>query len=125
MFTVEEVEKKCQDNFWLKRGGGEFEDDPGMELDYGYCVHTCPTISELKAKIGQGNWGIRQGFAYKRLLFVNQVNGGDEWWTCWKHEDGRIQDFESITFRGIIERGDFESYIDNLLKGPEAYWDRE
>ncbi|KYG33484.1 hypothetical protein [Priestia endophytica] len=123
MFTAEEMKKKCQENIWLKVGGVDFEDDPCMELDYGYNLKNCATIEELEKKIGQGNWAIRQGFAYKQLLFVNQVNGGDEWWACYKHEDGCIEDFESITFREIISRGEFKEYIQRLLKGPDVYWD--
>jgi hypothetical protein len=125
MYTLEEVKKKCQENSWLKIGGYDFQDDPGMESDYDYCLKTCETIEELEKKFKQGNWAIRQGFAFDRLLFVNQVNGSDEWWTCYKHEDGRIEDFESITFAGIIKRGQFEEYIRNLLKGPDAYWERD
>jgi hypothetical protein len=36
MFTVKEMKKKCQENSWLKVEGVDFEDDPYMELDYGY-----------------------------------------------------------------------------------------
>lgn len=125
MYTLEEVKKKCQENIWLKTGGVDFEDDPGMELDYDYCLKTCETIEELEKKFKQGNWAIRQGFAFERLLFVNQVNGSDEWWTCYKHEDGRIEDFESITFAGFINRGAFKLLIEKLLKGPDDYWERE
>lgn len=96
MFTVEEMKKKCQGNVWLKVGGVDFEDDPYMELDYGYNLKNCETIEELEKMIGQGNWTIRQGFAYEQLLFGNQVNGGDEWWTCYQNEDERIGDLECI-----------------------------
>lgn len=123
-YTLEEVKEKCQENGWLKVGGYEFQEDPMMELDYKYGLTTCSSIEELKGKLG-GGWGIRSAFAYDRLLFVNQVNGGDEWWTCYKHEDGRIEDFESITFYGIIQKGEFESYIERLLKGPDSYWERD
>ncbi|HDR4736834.1 TPA: hypothetical protein QCR36_003869 [Bacillus cereus] len=124
MFTVEEVKEKCQENGWLKIGGYDFQDDPTLELDYKYGVYTCQTLEELEQKLG-GCWGIRSAFAYGRLLFVNQVNGGDEWWTCYKHEDGRIEDFESITFSGIIDRGEFKQYMERLLQGPDAYWERD
>jgi hypothetical protein len=124
-YTVEEVKEKCQENGWLKIGGYDFQDDPGMESDYKYGLKTCGSIKELESKLGSGGWGIRSAFAYDRLLFVNQVNGGDEWWTCYKHEDGRIEDFESITFYSIIERGDFAKLIERLLKGPNNYWERD
>lgn len=119
-YTEEEVKKKCQENPWLKIGGYDFQDDPLMELDYDYGLHTCQTIEELEKKFEQGNWSIRSAFAYDRLLFVNQVNGGDEWWTCYKHTDGRIEAFESITFRGMVGCGDtFKNYIEELLKQKE------
>ncbi|MBJ8109076.1 MULTISPECIES: hypothetical protein [Bacillus cereus group] len=124
MFTVEEVKAKCQKNTWLKIGGCDFEDDPMMELDYDYGLYTCLSLLELEQKMKQGNWSIRSAFAYDRLLFVNQVNGGDEWWTCYKHEDGSIEDFESITFRGFINRGEFKQLVERLLQGPDAYWGR-
>ncbi|MES9681644.1 hypothetical protein ABWK22_01685 [Gottfriedia acidiceleris] len=124
-YTKEEMAKNCQKNDWLKRGGYDFEDDPGMEEEYGYSLFRCSSIEQLEQKIGQGNWSIRQGFSYDRLLFVNQVNGGDEWNTSYKHEDGRIEDFESITFRRIIEDGEFKDLINKLLQGPDIYWERD
>ncbi|MEX3713469.1 hypothetical protein ABFV99_13790 [Cytobacillus horneckiae] len=124
-FTREELEAKCQENIWLKRGGVDFEDDPMMELEYGYNLSTCQSIEELEVKMKQGNWAIRQAFAYDRLLFVNQVNGGDEWLTCYKHENGKIEDFESITFKGFIEAGRFEALINKLLQGPDKYWNKK
>ena len=123
-YILDEVKQKCQQNDWLKRGGYDFQDDPCMEYDYDYNLYTCETLEELKGKMNQGNWAIRQAFAYDRLLFVNQVNGGDEWWTCYKHEDGSIEAFESITFYFFIKSGDFEALIDRLLKGPDAYYGR-
>lgn len=124
-YTLEEVKEKCQENGWLKVGGYDFQDDPAMEDDYKYGLKTCSSIEELKKKLGSGGWGIRSAFAYDRLLFVNQVNGGDEWWTCYKHEDGSIEAFESITFYGIIKEGKFERYIERLLKGPESYMQQD
>jgi hypothetical protein len=44
---------------------------------------------------------------------VNQVNGGDEWWTL-KIDCDSFVPFESITFRLVIERGEFRSYIQRL-----------
>lgn len=123
-FTKEEIEAKCQENIWLKTGGVDFVDDFIMEYDYPFGVYNCSSLDELKQKLYQGNWGIRSCFAYERLAFVNQVNGGDEWWALYKHEDGRLEDFESITFRGIIEDGKFEEYFARLSKGPDAYWER-
>lgn len=123
-YTVEEIEAKCQENIWLKRGGAGFEDDFFMEFDYPYGVYTCKSLDELKEKFAYGNWSIRSCFAYDRLAFVNQVNSGDEWWTLYKHEDGHIESFESITFSRIIKDGEFEDYMARLLQGPDIYWER-
>ncbi|MCY9308785.1 hypothetical protein MOF23_07310 [Bacillus inaquosorum] len=122
MFTLDEVKKKCQENDWLKVGGYPFQDDPFMEHDYTYNLHICSSIEELQEKLTYGNWSIRTAFSFKQLLFVNQINGGDEWWTCYKHMDGSIEAFESITWSGYIERGEFNKMINDLLKGPRVYW---
>ena len=119
-YTQKEMADKCQDNDWLRYGA--LEDTFMEEYDYPFCLKHCDTLEELEREIGRGNWAIRQGFAYDRLLFVNQVNGGDEWWTCYKHDDGRIQSFESITFRWFIEKGEFNNLIMRLLQGPDAYY---
>lgn len=124
-YTLKEMADQCQKNGWLKQGGYDFEDEHLSESDYDYCLYTCQSLEELEQKFKQGNWSIRQGFAYKQLLFVNQVNAGDEWWTNFKHSDGRIEDFESITFARIIADGEFEDFINRLLKGPDIYWDRD
>jgi len=123
-FTVKEIEAKCQENIWLKTGGVEFEDDPYMELDYPFGVFNCESLKQLEQKLGQGGWAIRSCFAYDRLAFVNQVNGGDEWLAIYKHDDGRLEDFESITFGGIIRDGEFEEYFARLSEGPDKYWER-
>jgi hypothetical protein len=112
--THKQLARACQDNPWLKVGGIDFEDDPFMENDYGYEFTEFDSIEELEEFFDHGNWAIRQGAVYKDLAFINQVNGGDEWWTL-KNFDGEWIDFESITFRGIIKRGDFPDYIESLL----------
>jgi len=122
LFKEKELIKICQENPWLKTFGVEFAEDPFMELDYKYCFTECKTIEELKANFLRGNWAIRQGFIFKNLAFVNQINGGDEWWTLKKFEDGETIAFESISFRHIIKQGrtwdgsTFEQLIERLLK---------
>jgi len=122
MFSKDELVEKCQENPWLKTFGGAFAEDPFMELDYQYCFTVCESIEELKSCFLEGNWAIRQGFIYKDLAFINQVNGGDEWWTLKKFEDGEIVAFESISFRHIIKEGrthdgnTFEQFIERLLR---------
>ena len=52
---------------------------------------------------------------YRDLFFCNQVNGGDEWWTCrYDHEAGAYFPFESITMRLIIQRGEFETMLADM-----------
>lgn len=94
-----------------------FREDPFAELDYEYCFTACTTIEELKAYFLRGNWAIRQGFTYESLAFINQVNGGDEWWTVKKFPDGELIAFESITMCAVIEKGAdyFAEYIQQLL----------
>lgn len=121
MFTEKELVEKCQENPWLKVFGEVFREDPFMELDYEYCFTECKTVERLKKYFVQGNWAIRQGFTYKNLAFINQDNGGDEWWTLKKFEDGEIIAFESISFRHWIKSEDrnhesFEDLIQRLLK---------
>ncbi|HTD98362.1 MAG TPA: hypothetical protein VK668_03715 [Mucilaginibacter sp.] len=71
----------------------------------------CDTLETLKSYLKSGNWCLGQGFYFQNLCFINQMNGGDEWLT--------IKDdyaFESITFEGIILRGEFEDLISRLLR---------
>lgn len=124
LFTTEEIKEKCQENIWLKIGGVDFDDGWLNEWDYPYGVYNCTSVKELEDKLSQGNWSIRSCFTYGRLAFVNQVNGKDEWWAIFKHDDGRLEDFESITFGRIIRDGEFRDYINRLLEGPDIYWEK-
>lgn len=119
IFTHEELVGKCQDNPWLKVGGVVFEDDLCMEEDYKYCFSECESIVILLSQIAKGNWSIRQGFVYNSLAFINQVDGGDEWWAVKKFSDGTLKSFDSITFEGMIKRGTVFSGK-NILKVIEA-----
>lgn len=120
IWTKDEITEKMQHNDWLKRGGVDFAEDPCMESDYRFGnYYVCNTIEELKKAFLFGNWAIRQGFLYQNLGFINQVNGGDEWWTIKKFEDGKIVAFESMSMKRIIEshpEGYFEDLIAQLLK---------
>lgn len=109
------LEQKCQENIWLKKGGVPFVDDPFLELDSPYSFCVAEDIRDLELYFEHGNWSIRQGIVYKDLAFINQVNGGGEWWTLKKDGDSYI-DFESITFKRLIESGEFPAYMDRLLK---------
>jgi hypothetical protein len=89
-------------NLWIKRAW----DPPFNRRSF----HVCATIEELKEKLAYTNWSLGTAFAFEDLCFINQVDGGDEWLTI-RHGVA----FESITFRYIIERHEFEGYILRLL----------
>lgn len=75
-----------------------------------YMLVRVATLSELEYIFKQGNCCLGQGFYFKNLCFINQIDGGDEWLT--------IKDdyaFESITFKRIIEKGEFVPYLQSLL----------
>lgn len=111
--------KKCQDNVWIKERGAAFGDDPFLELDSPYSFCKTDDIESLKKHFEHGNWAIRNGIVYKDLVFVNQVDGGDEWWTLkLDPETNEYVGFESVSFRTIIKsgEGEFEKYIDRLEK---------
>lgn len=94
------LEAKCQENGWLKQGGYAWQDDPSME-EYPYSFDRCFSVEDLRDFFRQGNWPIREGVVYGDLAFIQQVDGGDEWWTLKKDEQGNWHDFESISFRRI------------------------
>lgn len=103
----------CQRNIWLRDGGIPFEDDPFLELDSPYSFWQTDSLAALQAYFDHGNWSIRNGIVYHDLAFINQINGGDEWWTL-KRFGKEWVDFESITFKLIIQRGEFDSLIERL-----------
>ena len=49
-----------------------------------------------------GNWALRQGIVYEDLAFVQQVDGGDEWWTLKRTDSGWLA-FESWSFGRIVQ----------------------
>lgn len=105
----------CQRNCWLKKNGLAFMDDPCLELDspYGFCEFT--ELPMLKLFFEHGNWSIRQGVIYRDLFFCNQVNGGDEWWTCrYDPETGEYFPFESVTMRAFINKDEFETLLADM-----------
>ncbi len=106
----------CQRNCWLKKYGISFGDDPCFEAEYPYTFCEYEDIAMLKMFFEHGNWSIRQGVVYRDLFFCNQVNGGDEWWTCrYDHKTGTYVPFESITMKAVIDRGRFETLIADML----------
>lgn len=109
--TRQDLVAKCQENGWLKRGGYAWQDDPYLE-EYPYSFVAAKDIQELSDYFACGNWALRQGIVYRDLAFVQQVDGGDEWWTL-KQTDGGWMDFESISC-GRIARRDPEEFA-NLV----------
>ena len=93
--------EKCQKNGWLKRGGFDWQDDPWLE-EYPYEFSRASTIKDLADFFSNGNWAIRQGVLFGDLAFIQQVNGGDEWWTLKRCPDGSWLDFESYTMNYIL-----------------------
>ena len=97
----EELVEKCQENGWLKVGGFDWQDDPFLE-EYPYEFSRTESVDRLREALGSGNWAIRQGFCYRDLAFIQQVNGGDEWWTL-KRDGSDWVDFESWSFGRIVQ----------------------
>ena len=93
--------EKCQENGWLKVGGFDWQDDPFLE-EYPYEFSRTESVDRLREALGSGNWAIRQGFCYRDLAFIQQVNGGDEWWTLKRTDSGWLA-FESWSFGRIVQ----------------------
>ena len=112
--TAEKLEKKCQENDWLMRGGYDWQDDPYLE-EYPYEFCTALNMESLTSFFEHGNWAIRQGIVFDDLAFIQQVNGGDEWWTL-KRDGGGWVDFESVSCEHIIahSKPDFERLIASM-----------
>lgn len=99
--THETLVAKCQENGWLKVGGYPWQDDPYLE-EYPYDFAKADSIEELRGFFEHGNWALRQGVVYEDLAFVQQVDGGDEWWTLKRTDSGWL-DFESWSFERIVQ----------------------
>lgn len=112
--TAEKLEKKCQENGWLMRGGYDWQDDPYLE-EYPYEFRTASDMESLTSFFEHGNWAIRQGIVFDDLAFIQQVNGGDEWWTLKRAGDEWV-DFESVSCEHIIahSKSDFERLIASM-----------
>ena len=112
--TAKQLEDKCQENGWLMRGGYDWQDDPYLE-EYPYEFCTAPDMESLTSFFEHGNWAIRQGIVFDDLAFIQQVNGGDEWWALKRDGDGWV-DFESVSCEHIIahSKSDFERLIASM-----------
>ena len=114
----DELVQACQRNAWIKDGGIAFEDDLYFEMDSPFSFVRTNDLKTLREYFAHGNWSIRSGIVYRDLAFINQVNGGDEWWTL-KRFDGKWVAFESITFRRVIKSGVFGTLMRNLKRANE------
>lgn len=113
--TREQLVSKCQENGWLKVGGYDWQDNPFLE-EYPYEFARIDDIDALREHFGRGNWAIRQGVVFGDLAFINQVNGGDEWWTLKRDGEGWMA-FESTSFAYVIEakgRPAFETLVRSM-----------
>ena len=76
-------------------------------------------VDTLKAFFRCGNWCLGSAVIYKKLCFIQQVDGGDEWLTIKDFEGGAIA-FESISFKHILKGQDgnkeFDEYLARLLE---------
>lgn len=109
-----QLEVVCQENIWVKKGAEFFRENVGAERDYPYSFVVAQSLTQLRDFFIHGNWAIRNGIVFGDLAFINQVNGGDEWWALKCFEDTWCA-FDSISFSPIIQRGLFEDCIASLL----------
>lgn len=108
MFNMTKIEgeerqglvEACQRNDWLMEQGIPWEDDPYLE-EYPYEFARAKSIEDLASFFAHGNWALRQGAVFGDIAFIQQVDGGDEWWTLKKLPDGSWLDFDSCTLRDL------------------------
>ena len=111
--------EKCQENGWLKVGGFDWQDDPFLE-EYPYEFSRTDSVDRLREALGSGNWAIRQGFCYRDLAFIQQVNGGDEWWTL-KRDGDAWTGFESWSFGAIAQEPErFERAMRDMCEATDG-----
>ncbi|MBQ2681905.1 MAG: hypothetical protein IJF97_08220 [Eggerthellaceae bacterium] len=102
---------KCQENGWLRYGGYAWQDDPWLE-EYPYAFVRTDSMDDLREFFAHGNWAIRQGALFHDLAFIQQDDGGDEWWTLRRLDDGEWLAFESWSFGEVAkDAADFSSAI--------------
>lgn len=97
----------CLGNAWLN--------DNDFDLsDYPFDFIKCHRKLDLMNYMSQGNWALRQGFVYKDIAFVQQVNGGDEFLTFIKKNDWNWIAFDSVSVEKTIEKNQFYSYFKEI-----------
>lgn len=100
-------------NPWLRTGGIDFEDGLMLEDDYVFHPLYFRELGALAAFFAHGNWGTRTAVVWADLMFVQQVNGGDEWAT-YKITDEVIAQFESVTMQAVMDAGDFVARMHDM-----------
>jgi len=84
-------------------------------------ISVIETMKELEKWFKDGNLCLGTGFIFKNLFFLQQVDGGDEWAT-YKITDKTIFQFESISFKRIIEtdgKEEFKKLMARLLNATD------
>jgi len=95
--------------------GTYYAGDPGLDLDSPLSLCFEWNIGELIDYLRRTGWCYRAGFIYKNLVFINQVNGYEEWAVFRKEiEDNKItfKQIESITGSFVSE----EEWLRMILK---------
>lgn len=100
-------------NPWLCQGGIGFEDGLMLEDDYVFHPLYFRELGALAAFFANGNWATRTAAVWEDLMFVQQVDGGDEWAT-YKITDEVIVQFESITMQAIMDDGRFVTKLHDM-----------
>jgi hypothetical protein len=74
-------------------------------------------LENLRQIFLTGNWQLGSSWMYKNLVFINQIDGGDEWLTIKRWPNGEVTAFESITMNGFAKNSTrFKKLIETLLK---------
>lgn len=69
-------------------------------------------VEELKKFFRHGNWCLGQAVIYKKISFIQQVDGGDEWLTMKLFSDGTVRVIDSITFEPMCR--DYQGEYDYM-----------
>jgi len=108
-----EVIHECQKNIFLKYFGYYAQEDIFADMDYDFSFYECKDFNDFIQQLRHGNWALRVALIYKNLCFVNQCNGGDEWFVVKKFDDEYVG-FESISLQHILKK-DGEKKIAEIL----------
>ena len=118
--TAEEqqsLETMCQENGWLRSGGYPWQEDPSLR-EVPFSFSRIESLDGLKEFFQRESHAIREGVLFGNLAFINQVDGGDEWWTLKRLPNGSWIDIDSISFKGLVSSdSDFTKAIASLQLG--------